>query len=176
MQLAVYELFVQFNILLQMLATFLQMKWILAVLEVISSVMLITAIIILHRRQVVYNPPQLSNYKHSPQFTMGMKLLHHHNDKQMHHETYCKYVKFLSEKTYSNARYRVWVYDAHGIKYIDKYFFSLLWKIMQTWIQLVHTNWRFSNEFNLQCKEIWKCNILDSLPVFALYWILSVKT
>ena len=50
MQLAVYELLVQFNILLQMLATFLQMKWILAVLEVISSVILITAIIVLHRK------------------------------------------------------------------------------------------------------------------------------
>ena len=83
---------------------------------------------------------------------------------------------FYLKKPTAMQRYRVWVYDAHGIKYTDKYFFSLLWKIMQTWIQLVHTNWRFSNEFNLQCKEIWKCNILDSLPVFALYWILSVKT
>ena len=49
MQQGVYEQIAQFDFLFQMLATFLQMKWILAVLEVISSVMMMTAVIILHR-------------------------------------------------------------------------------------------------------------------------------
>ena len=85
---------------------------------------------------------------------------------------------FYLKKPTAMQRYRVWVHDAHGIKYmyIDKYFFSVLWKIMQTWIQLLHTDWWFSNELNLQCQEIWNYNILDSLPELALYCILSVKT
>ena len=124
----------------------------------------------------MYHPPHMSNNQLSPQFTMVLNSFTTTTISRCIMELIASMSNFYLKKPTAMQRYRVWVNDAHEIKYTDKYFFSLLWKIMQTLIQLVHTNWRFPNEFTLQCKEIWKCNILDSLPVFALYWILSVTT